>query len=201
LQFDILGVAVAANHDSKTDRSTTTTNAGGNTFNIYVADSKGGEDKKGDEKGTVYVFDRTFGERCARASLCTLDRRRGVHIFSPNVALFQFRSPERMVRYLGELVAAQNYGAGRFVPSAVDIELQEVFTLLTVVRGMPPPGGAAVSVRDPEGEMFYVPRSNYDLPRKDRSLETLSLVSEVLNGAVSKKAFPQVTTFTVSPTP
>ena len=70
--------------------------------------------------------------------------------------------------------------------------------MLTVKRGLSPPGGAAVSIVDPEGETFYVPRRKHDELKTDLSLETLAIVSDVLNAAVSKKAFPPVTTLTVA---
>jgi hypothetical protein len=112
-------------------------------------------------------------------------------------AALTLRSPERIVRYLGDLISAQNYGPHRFVPKFLDTERLETYTLLRVVRGIPPPGGTAVSVRSPDGEVFYIPRRDTDARKQDISLETLSIVTDVLNAAVSKKAFPEVTTLSV----
>lgn len=199
LQFFVLGVSVVELPKSnETGGPNSTKVAGGNTFNIYVAESKGEEKTAGRERYGGMVGDTLFLRKC---------RERAPKLCSPksdSIAIpvaFHFRSPERMVRYLGELVAAQNYGARRFVPYTVDPETQEVLTLLRVVRGSPPPGVAAVTVQDPEGETFYVPKPDYNSTARDRSLEVLSIVSDVLNGAVSRKAFPQPTTFTLAPSP
>ncbi|MFZ1101630.1 MAG: hypothetical protein WAN86_01925, partial [Hyphomicrobiaceae bacterium] len=172
LQLSIIGATPVLAPESKKPGPTSTQRAAGNTFNIYVADSKGGEQKNGNNETIfLFVFDKIFVENCKRASLCT--RKAGHYILKEKQVEFLFRSPERMVRYLGDLVSAQSYGPERFVPRAFDPERQEVFTLLTVKRGTPPAGDAAVSIRDPDGEIFYIPRQNLDLPKRDLSLETL----------------------------
>jgi hypothetical protein len=171
---------------------------GNNTINIYTSD-KAGEDKADPEKDKEDVilpfYDEAFAAACLAQKLCR--RRPEVGVLAMNVEI-QLRSPERMVRFLGELISAQSYGPQRFQPIAVDpIRLQE-YKLLTVKLGTPPPGGAAVSVAGPDGETVYVPRHNDDARKTDLSLEVLAIVSDVLNGAVSKKAFPPVTTLTVT---
>jgi hypothetical protein len=208
LRFDILGVApVPPLPKKQREQPSSIRKAGGDTFNIYVAEQKGGEDKAGsDEHADFWVSDKIFSDKCIRTEYCqpALNRKtlRPVpHTVKFTNAKFQFRSPERMVRYLGELIAAQHYRPQRFVPEIVDPVLQERFALFRVEHGVPLPGSAAVAIRDPDGEMFYVPRPQYGQPGADRSLEALAFVSDVLNQAVSKKAFPQVTTFTVSPSP
>lgn len=108
-----------------------------------------------------------------------------------------FRSPERMVRLIGEVIAAQNYREDSFTPKGIDLSTGETFDILRVVRGLPPPGTAAVQVRDPEGEYFYVPKPDYGAPDRDRSLEFLSLVADFVSSSVSKKALPEVTTFSL----
>jgi hypothetical protein len=55
-----------------------------------------------------------------------------------------------------------------------------------------------VAIRDPEGATFYIPRRSHDSPKTDLSLETLAIVTDVLNAAVSKKNFPPVAAITVT---
>ena len=188
----------------------------GNTFNISVpvnvtvSDGKSGDktEPDADESLILYVGDQEFAGLCSRAlpkdhpfgpspKMC--DRKPGAYYatVSSGHAAFQLRTPERMVRYLGELIAAQSYGPKRYIPEVLDVERGEHYKLLVVTRGAAPPGGAAVSVRSPDGEMFHIPRRDPDAPKTDISMETLSIVSDILNQAVSKKSFPPVTSLTV----
>jgi hypothetical protein len=45
--------------------------------------------------------------------------------------------------------------------------------------------------------MFYIPRRDPDAAKTDVSMETLSIVSDILNQAVSNKSFPAVTSLTL----
>lgn len=182
--------------DAKKTTKKRTQEEGGNTFNIFTVDPN--EKKKEKEEVNINVLNPIFAARCLNESLCDMGVESPVGIRREHISPL-LRSPERLVRYLGELVSAQNYGAQTFKPSLLDPEREgQKFSLLTVKRGLPPPGGAAVSIVDPEGETFYVPRRQHDAPKTDLSLETLAIVSDVLNAAVSKKAFPPVTTLTVA---
>jgi hypothetical protein len=171
--------------------------APGATVNIYTGEQKSPEAKK-----TRYQFsftnkhfldDLSFSEQefIRTAEPCRADLSRPIEI--------TFRSPERMVRFIGELIAAQNYSPRPFVPRSMDLATGAKFNMLRVVRGTPSPGAASVSVKDPDGEIFYVPKPNYGAQDRDRSLELLSIVGDVVNSAISKNAFPQVTTFTLAP--
>ncbi len=201
LQFYVLGVNIGkAGHTAESSKPSLTQRAKGNTFNIFVAEPKSSDEKMDNqEKGEGRIRDELFIRNCKTRApkLCAVTADGSVRI----PVSFRFRSPERMVRYLGELIATQNYGGKTFVPYVVDPDLKAVLTLLRVVRGVPPYEGSVATVRDPDGEAFYVPRPDYQAIVKDRSLETMAIVSDVLNGAVSKKAFPQPTTFTLAPSP
>jgi hypothetical protein len=174
-------------------------------FNIYATESsKGGDDKeKGEpdkEEIILPFYEKGFADRCMKAKprpLCRIRRELGTAPLALEVKI-QLRSPERMVRFLGDLIAAQAYGSKRFDPILIDPIREEEYFLLQVKRGVPPPGAAVVSVVAPDGETIYVPRRDPDAPKKDISLETLAIVSDILNGAVSKKAYPPVTTLTVT---
>jgi hypothetical protein len=183
--------------DARLDAAQQRIAAPGATVNIYTGEPKAAEVKK-----TRYQFsftnkrflqDLTGQERefIRTADPCKTEFSRPIEI--------TFRSPERMVRFMGEIIAAQNYSSRPFIPQSLDLTTGTKFNMLRVVRGMPPPGAAAVSVRDPDGEIFYVPKPNYGAQDRDRSLEMLSLVGDVVNSAISKNSFPQVTTFTLSP--
>lgn len=111
--------------------------------------------------------------------------------------IMKLRSPESMVRYLGELIELQNL-RGRPPMVVFDIELRRSFVLFRAVEGRPLPGEAAVSVPSPDGSTYYIPKPDYRDPSHDRSLEALSIVADILNGAVSKGAIPQQTTFSLS---
>jgi hypothetical protein len=181
------------------DRPSDAKRGPGNTFYIYAVDPKAEKSERDKEDIILRIYDKSFTKLCESKEGMELCVRKpeGFAMLKKGTFGMQLRSPERMVRYLGELISAQSYGPRRFVPKAFDAERGEWYTLLTVKRGNPPLGESAVSVTSPDGEAFYIPRRNYDLPKTDLSLETLSVVTEVLNAAVSKKAFPPVTSLTV----
>lgn len=182
------------------DRAPTSTKKEtGNTFNIYVnEDKKGGDEKSEPDKEPIAMpfYDPTFAARCVALKLCV--RKPDAGTLARGVKI-QLRSPERLVRFLGEVIAAQSYGSEKFLPFAVDPLRRQRYALLVVDNGIALPGRAVVSVRGPDGETVYVPRRDPNSRKEDLSLELLSIVSDILNGAVSKKAYPPVTTLTVSP--
>jgi hypothetical protein len=101
-----------------------------------------------------------------------------------------------MVRFLGDLIAVQE-----FQRDAERIKLRTesgAVELFVAKRGQPLPGTAAVSIVDPEGESFYVPIPDHGSATKHMSLQTLTLVMDFLNSAVSGKALPQPTTLVVT---
>ncbi len=100
-----------------------------------------------------------------------------------------------MVRYLGDLIALQD--RMNFVPKVYVGDGQEA-AIFAVNRGIDP--AAPVSVVDAEGEGFYIPRPNYLDLAHDLSTQSISIVADVLNGAVSVKSLPQVSSFTLTPT-
>jgi hypothetical protein len=108
-----------------------------------------------------------------------------------------WRSPERMVRYLGEVLAAQEFGPGKR-PVQVLSEDGELVDLFRVQRGRNATGQAAIAVADPEGETFSIPRPDYDSSKGHLSLQALALVMESFNLAVSGKELPQPATLLLS---
>jgi len=107
-----------------------------------------------------------------------------------------YRSPERMVRFFGQLVRLQNFVNTEFVPKTVADN--EIVDLVVVKRGSGFSADAAVSVRDTEGEWFFVPKPDYGAKGRQRTLQSMALIVDVLNSAVSKSDIPQVQTLTLS---
>jgi hypothetical protein len=108
-----------------------------------------------------------------------------------------WRSPERMVRYLGEVLAAQEFGPGKR-PVQVLNEDGELVDLFRVQKGRNSMGRVAIAVDDPEGETFSIPRPDYDSSKGHLSLQALALVMESFNLAVSGKELPPPATLLLS---
>jgi hypothetical protein len=110
-----------------------------------------------------------------------------------------WRSPERMVRYLGEVLAVQNFGSGGNKVEVFSEDGRPV-QLLRVESGREVAGLAAVSVEGPERDSFYIPIPDRDRTAKGDhlSLQALALVMESVNLAVSGKELPRSPTFFLS---
>jgi hypothetical protein len=109
---------------------------------------------------------------------------------------YNLRSPERMVRFLGDIIAVQQLAER---PREIKIFMDKVpVDLFVVRRGANYSGRSAVSIVDPEGVNFYVPIPDHGSPTKALSLQTLALVMDFLNSAVSGKTLPQPTTLIVT---
>lgn len=110
-----------------------------------------------------------------------------------------YRSPERMVRYLGEVVAVQSFGGGDARgPIQILNDEGNLSDLFRVERGRFLLGKSGISVEGPEGESFNIPSSN-GTEKSHLSMQALALVMESFNLAVSGKSLPQPTTIFLSP--
>ncbi|MGA7326765.1 MAG: hypothetical protein WBX25_20300 [Rhodomicrobium sp.] len=164
------------------------------TYNIYAGTppSDGSISADAKEK-TAYNFsfaDPALAEMIERQT--ALFAKKGKKVFS-----FTFRSPESMVRYVGDIVALQLHKGG-YIPKVYIGRGQEA-DILIVRRGPANPSSTAISVVDSNGQEFFIPKPDYSVPTHDLSLQTISIVADVLNGAVSAKSLPQVSTFTLTP--
>jgi hypothetical protein len=130
---------------------------------------------------------------------------------------FSFRSPENLIRYLGSLIALEHYSRPPFVAkvwtpdcllardrrgelgAAIPELVSGGVPVFTIRRGLPAAGGSAVMIQDPDGEMFYIPRSEARGNCRDMTMQTFAIVQDVLNSAVSKQALPQSTSFVLAP--
>ena len=99
--------------------------------------------------------------------------------------------------HLGDIISLELFRGKKFRPT-VFIGNNTEAEIFVVERGPNLLGSSAVTISDSEGENFYIPRPDYEAAASHRSLQTLAIVAEVLNGAVSNKALPQVTTLTLA---
>jgi hypothetical protein len=106
------------------------------------------------------------------------------------------RSPERMVRFLGDIISVQELAHDR--QTIKILHNQRIVELLRVKRGPRMLANVAVAVTDAEGEEVYIPVPDHGSPTAHLSLQTMALVMDFLNSAVSGKALPQPTTVFVT---
>lgn len=104
----------------------------------------------------------------------TVKLREGGSEFEDTVVL---RSPQGMIYYVGELIAAQLDPDDPFLPEVTS--RHGVEPLFLINRG-PSSGGSAVSVRH-QGALFSVPRTSYGNRNRHRSLQVMALIQQVIN--------------------
>ena len=100
------------------------------------------------------------------------------------------RSPEGILYYLGELIAAQNYSPEPYIPMTF-VETggkRRLVKLFVVERGVS--ANAAVQVNF-NGEGFFIPRPQLGSVEEERSLQVLDLVSQAIVMATSKDSLPK----------
>jgi len=134
-------------------------------------------------------------------AFAALDRLRNEHLCilreGKTPIIISWRSPERMVRYLGDVLAAQAFGARK---RGIEIFNEDGYPveLFRVESGRGPDSGSAVSVEGPEGDAYYIPVPNREAKDAHLSLQTLALVMESFNLAVSGKELPRAPTLFIS---
>jgi hypothetical protein len=102
------------------------------------------------------------------------------------------RSPRGVLTYLGQLIALQNFAKEKHLPRTMartGLSISPV-TVFRVLRGSPDADGAAVTVRGPDGETYFVPRTDHAAKERDYTLRVLTMAAEVVNSAVSDKDLP-----------
>lgn len=107
--------------------------------------------------------------------------------------VFHLRSPDAMIAYLGDFIAAKNYiGFNPKIKYGINFEETELFN---VVKGPLP--GSPVSVVD-AGTRFSVVRPNYGASNEDQSLAAMTLISQLIALQTAKDAIisPQTITLT-----
>ncbi len=106
------------------------------------------------------------------------------------------RSPRGVLSYLGELIALQNFSPDRFVPRIVRADGKTI-VVFRVLRGHEQLRDAALSVRGPDRESYFVPLPDYGSETRDQTLRVLAIAGEVVNAAISEKDIPPPTSVVV----
>ncbi len=112
------------------------------------------------------------------------------------VIRYSFRSPKSLLTYLGELIALQSRDRS-FHPTILQQD-NKPLTFFRIVRGSSP-DGAALFVRGPDGQGYFVPKPEYGSELRDQTLRVLAIASEVVNEAISEKDFPAPASIVVRP--
>jgi hypothetical protein len=100
------------------------------------------------------------------------------------------RSPEGMLYYLGELIAAQNYSPEPYTPMTY-VEAggkRRLVKLFVVERCVSATAAVQVTFT---GESFCIPRPQLGTVEEERSLQVLDLVSSAIVMATSKDSLPK----------
>lgn len=145
-----------------------------------------------DSLGLLDINELAALARLRNEQLCILkEQRKPIDI--------SYRSPERMVRYLGDVVAVQSFRAGDH-SGRIQILNDEgdPVDIFRVEQKRDLMGTVAVSIEDPEGADFVIPVPDRGSKTEHLSLQALALVMESFNLAVSGKALPQPATILLS---
>lgn len=100
------------------------------------------------------------------------------------------RTPEGMLYFLGELVAAQNYSSQQYTPKLYISAggTHRLVDLIVVQRGVSATAAVQVFLA---GEGFFIPRPDFGSADEARSLQVLDLVSQAIVMATSKEDLPK----------
>jgi hypothetical protein len=100
------------------------------------------------------------------------------------------RTPEGMLYFLGELIAAQNYSAQQYTPKLyISAEgTHRLVDLFVVQRGVSATAAVQVFLA---GDGFFIPRPQFGSADEARSLQVLDLVSQAIVMATSKEDLPK----------
>ncbi len=115
----------------------------------------------------------------------------------------RLRSPQSMIFYLGELVAAQTLGENRYTPTILIGRGRDRWAhvnLFEVVRGGAP-GRSALSVVDEDGERYSLVRPEHGATDEARSLQTLALINQIFGQIIKRKDLPVSANIPVVVTP
>jgi hypothetical protein len=153
------------------------------------------------KKGNEYEVSVNFSDDRIQSRFNYEISRRDSKGYSIDPIEFRLRSSERIVRYLGDLIAVQSLERDRYVPQirVDDNGTREYVDFLRIVKNAGYDQRWAVSVKDPEGERFAIPIPDYSSPTRHRSLQTLALAMDIYNSAVSGTAVPTSSTILLRP--
>lgn len=193
-----LGFNIEARQRKRNNDKEAPVTPGGKDTYYFEINANSDSKSEGASRETTYEHIFSFTDPDVKKAAACPSGQRGSACENPKFYI-TFRSPESMVRYLGRIIAAQAYRDPPHVHKILSFECQGEVPMLEVTRGRGRSDKPAVSVRDQEGEDFYVPAPKHGDPCRAKSMETLSLAADILNGAVSKKAIPTVTSVNLLP--
>ncbi len=108
-------------------------------------------------------------------------------------AAIHFRSPEGILNYLGDVIAATQYqGTDHKIFYGAGYHETNLFN---VVRGWTP--NAPVKIADDEGEKFSIVRPHYGESDEDQSMSALTLVSQLISLQTQKDTLTSPQTITL----
>src|SRR5262245_36260447 len=159
-----------------------------------------GESKDGDKPDRPPNFEMNLhftNEGVQKAYADAIDQLKEKNLKAIEIRL---RSAKRIIEYLGEITALQNYAEERYSPTIFvegDGKSAFLFRLLReeITSGTP----AALQVRGPAGENFVIPEPEYGTAERDRSLVVLSITSHIVNLSIQKSALPAPAAIEVRP--
>jgi hypothetical protein len=133
----------------------------------------------------------TARERCPMTRFQLLTRSMRLLHYPP--VKRDLRSPEGILYYLGELIAAQHYSSDIYMPMVM-LEAPDqhhyLMRLFVVERGSPGAPAAAVQVNF-NGEDFYIPRPQLGSLTEDRSLQVLDMATTAIVLATTPDSLPK----------
>ncbi len=158
--------------------------------------------KDGDEDGkkerqVVYEMHLHFRNPAVDKAYIDADKRlRAKQLKAIEVRL---RSAKRVIEYLGEITALQNYAKDRHSP-AIRVGQDKSAFLFRLLRddiaGSRP---AILRVKSPVGETFVIPEPEYGSDQRDRTLVVLSITSHLVNLSIQKSVLPSPAAVEVRP--
>ena len=123
---------------------------------------------------------------------------RKLAVASASNSKISLRSPQEMIRYLGDLIAAQTHPDPhlRYTPMIVHGIGHTPAVLFRVQKGKA--SNAAVRVVDDDGEEYSVPRPVFGTEEEDRSLRVLSVINLTIALRTRRKDLPVSSTISVT---
>ena len=134
------------------------------------------------------VIDRAYIEADARL------RKKGLKAIE-----IRLRSPKRIIEYLGELTALQNFSEERYAPIVPMDDGGWAYLFRLLREDGASRENAILRVTGPRGEKFFVPEPDFGSSNRDRTLVVLSITSHLVNLSIQKSALPAPAAIEVRP--
>lgn len=155
--------------------------------------------KEGEKKEAVlpYEMHLHFGYKPVNDAYAVADtklRKKGLKAFE-----LRLRSPKRIIEYLGEITALQNYAKNRYSPSIPVADGKRAFLFRLLRKDTFDPKTAILHVKGPRNEDFFVPEPEFGAEDRDRTLVVLSMTSHLVNISIQQSLLPAPASIEVRP--